>query len=93
MAARVIAVEPRAWRRDLAEALGATAATPEEAAALLAAAGYPDGVGLVVEASGNPDALPGALELLAHEGTLLVASWYGTRRRCSRSADGSTAAG
>ena len=46
---------------------------------MLTAAGYPDGVGLVIEASGSPDALPGALELLAHEGTLLVASWYGTR--------------
>ena len=29
--------------------------------------------------SGNPAALPEALDLLAHEGTALVASWYGTK--------------
>ncbi|MGH2813188.1 MAG: hypothetical protein ACRDI1_10845, partial [Actinomycetota bacterium] len=33
----------------------------------------------VVEASGSPEALSGAFELLAHEGTVLVASWYGTK--------------
>jgi 2-desacetyl-2-hydroxyethyl bacteriochlorophyllide A dehydrogenase len=75
----VVVVEPRPWRRQLAEQFGVRAATPKEAADALAAAGRPDGVGLVVEASGTPDALPGALELLAHEGTVLVASWYGTR--------------
>ena len=37
------------------------------------------GVPLVVETSGNPDALRSALGLLAHEGTVLVASWYGTK--------------
>lgn len=31
------------------------------------------------QASGNPDALRGALRLLAHEGTVLVASQYGVR--------------
>jgi 2-desacetyl-2-hydroxyethyl bacteriochlorophyllide A dehydrogenase len=77
--AHVVVVEPRPWRRQLAETLGATAIGPEDAAAALADAAHPDGVGLVVEASGSPEALPGALELLAHEGTMLVASWYGTR--------------
>jgi threonine dehydrogenase-like Zn-dependent dehydrogenase len=33
----------------------------------------------VVEASGNPEALASALPLLAHEGTALVASWYGSK--------------
>ena len=33
----------------------------------------------MVEASGNPAVLRGALSLLAHEGTALVASWYGTQ--------------
>jgi threonine dehydrogenase-like Zn-dependent dehydrogenase len=33
----------------------------------------------VVEVSGAPDALASGLGLLAHEGTALVASWYGTR--------------
>ncbi|MFN2504936.1 MAG: hypothetical protein ABR540_12065, partial [Acidimicrobiales bacterium] len=36
------------------------------------------GVPLVVEVSGNPQSLETALGLLAHEGTALVASWYGT---------------
>ena len=42
-------------------------------------AGAPGGVALVVEASGRPEALADALDLLAHEGTVLVASWYGTK--------------
>jgi threonine dehydrogenase-like Zn-dependent dehydrogenase len=37
------------------------------------------GADLVVEASGNPQALAAALSLLAHEGTALVCSWYGTK--------------
>jgi threonine dehydrogenase-like Zn-dependent dehydrogenase len=77
--ARVVVVEPRAWRRAVAEALGVDAVAPEGAPAAVAAAGHGDGVNLVVEASGSPAALPGALELLAHEGTLLVASWYGSQ--------------
>jgi 2-desacetyl-2-hydroxyethyl bacteriochlorophyllide A dehydrogenase len=68
--ARVIGVEPQVWRRELAAAVGTTAVTD---------VGRPHGVPLVIEASGNPAALPGALQLLAHEGTLLVASWYGAQ--------------
>ena len=41
--------------------------------------GRPARVPLVIEASGNPDALRTALGLLSHEGTVLVASWYGTK--------------
>ena len=37
------------------------------------------GANLVVESSGRPEALAGSLELLRHEGTVLVASWYGTQ--------------
>jgi 2-desacetyl-2-hydroxyethyl bacteriochlorophyllide A dehydrogenase len=76
---RVLVVEPRPWRRELAEQLGAATADPDEAAGAIAGAGRPDGAALVVEASGSPDALAAALDLLAHEGTLLVASWYGTK--------------
>src|ERR1700750_2277152 len=36
-------------------------------------------VALVVDASGNPDAPAMALDMLAHEGTLLIASWFGTK--------------
>ncbi len=68
---RVVAAEPQPWRRQLAEALGVTAVAPDELA--------PSSVPLVVEASGNPAALRAALPLLAHEGTALVASWYGTK--------------
>jgi threonine dehydrogenase-like Zn-dependent dehydrogenase len=39
----------------------------------------PREVPLVVEVSGRPEALAFALEMLAHEGTALVASWYGTK--------------
>jgi threonine dehydrogenase-like Zn-dependent dehydrogenase len=37
------------------------------------------GVPLVVEATGQPGPLALALEVLAHEGTVLVCSWYGTK--------------
>jgi threonine dehydrogenase-like Zn-dependent dehydrogenase len=36
-------------------------------------------VPLVLELSGSPAALAGALDMLAHEGTALVGSWYGRR--------------
>lgn len=69
--ARVIGVDPVPWRRDIASSLGlATMATTE---------GHRGGVPLVIEASGNPEALRAALGLLAHEGTALVASWYGNK--------------
>jgi threonine dehydrogenase-like Zn-dependent dehydrogenase len=37
------------------------------------------GVPLVVDATGRPSALAHALELLRHEGEVLVCSWYGTK--------------
>ena len=77
--AHVVGVEPNAWRRDLASAIGIDAVGPDGAADRLADAGRPDGVALAIEASGNPAALPGALRLLSHEGTALVASWYGAQ--------------
>jgi threonine dehydrogenase-like Zn-dependent dehydrogenase len=68
---RPVCVEPLAWRRLLASTLGATAVAPQEI----------DGaeVPLVIDASGNPDAPPAALDLLAREGVLLIASWFGTK--------------
>ena len=36
-------------------------------------------VPLVIDASGNPDAPALALNMLAHEGTLLIASWFGAK--------------
>ncbi len=68
---RPLLAEPQAWRRALARSLGVTAAAPEELAK--------EEVPLVIDASGNPDAPAMALDRLAHEGTLLVASWFGTK--------------
>ena len=68
---RPVLAEPQAWRRVMAAGLGVSAVAPEE----LAGAQVP----LVIDASGNPDALANALTMLAHEGTLLVASWFGAK--------------
>lgn len=77
--AKVIAAEPRPWRRQVAGELGIAAVSPQDLRSSLAAGGAPDGVILAVEVSGHPDALVDALDLLRHEGTALVASWYGTK--------------
>jgi 2-desacetyl-2-hydroxyethyl bacteriochlorophyllide A dehydrogenase len=68
---RPLLAEPQAWRRALAGRLGATAVAPEELPR--------QSVPLVIDASGNPDAPALGLDLLAHEGTLLVASWFGAK--------------
>ena len=68
---RPLCAEPLAWRRGLATSLGVTAVMPEELAK--------QEVPLVIDASGNPDAPGLALDMLAHEGTLLVASWFGIK--------------
>src|SRR5215475_4245120 len=66
-----VLAEPQAWRRAMASSLGATTAAPEEVAK--------EKVPLVIDASGNPDAPAMALDMLAQEGTLLIASWFGTK--------------
>jgi threonine dehydrogenase-like Zn-dependent dehydrogenase len=68
---RPLIAEPQAWRRDLASSLGVSAAIPEELAE--------ERVPLVIDASGNPDAPAMALGMLAHEGILLIASWFGVK--------------
>ena len=68
--ARVVAVEPESARRERAAELGIRAVPPGDA---------PSGVPLLVETSGAPAALADGLALLAHEGTALVGSWYGTK--------------
>jgi 2-desacetyl-2-hydroxyethyl bacteriochlorophyllide A dehydrogenase len=77
--ARVIAAEPKPWRREAAAALGIRAVTPDDLERMVTAETNGAGVPLVIEVSGNPTALAAALPLLAHEGTALVASWYGLR--------------
>ena len=68
---RPLCAEPQPWRRAVAGRAGVTAVAPEELRR--------QHVPLVIDASGNPDAPAMALDMLAHEGTLLVASWFGTR--------------
>jgi 2-desacetyl-2-hydroxyethyl bacteriochlorophyllide A dehydrogenase len=78
--ASVMAAEPRAWRREIAEGLGITAIPPERLAKTVAEATGGHGTPVLVELSGAPEALEAGLALLAHEGTVLVGSWYGTKR-------------
>jgi threonine dehydrogenase-like Zn-dependent dehydrogenase len=59
----------------VASELGIVAVETEHVGDTLGASGVP----LVIECSGNPVALASALDLLAHEGTALVASWYGSK--------------
>jgi threonine dehydrogenase-like Zn-dependent dehydrogenase len=66
-----VCAEPLAWRRDLAESLGVTAVAPEDLGN--------EEVSLVIDASGNTGAPAIALDMLAHEGTLLVVSWFGSK--------------
>src|SRR6202000_909267 len=56
---RPLLAEPQAWRRAVANGLGAATVAPEELAN--------ENVPLVIDASGNPDAPAMALDLLAHE--------------------------
>src|SRR5450432_315078 len=67
---RPLIAEPQEWRRPIASSLGISAAAPAE---------LQKEVPLVIDASGNPDAPAMALNMLAHEGTLLIASWFGTK--------------
>lgn len=77
--ARVLAGEPRPWRRRLAGELGLHAVPPDELPAAVAEATGGRGSPLALELSGVPSVLADLLPLLAHEGSVLVGSWYGAR--------------
>jgi threonine dehydrogenase-like Zn-dependent dehydrogenase len=77
--ARTICAEPLPWRRKLAASLGLRAVPPEELAETVRRETGGAGARTVVDATGSPDAPGPALALLAHEGTLLIASWLGTK--------------
>ncbi|MDQ3986378.1 MAG: zinc-binding alcohol dehydrogenase [Actinomycetota bacterium] len=76
--ARPVGVDPKPWRRAVAESFGIEAIDAERLQQVMAARPT-GGVPLLVEASGNPEALADGLALLEHEGTALVASWYGAK--------------
>jgi threonine dehydrogenase-like Zn-dependent dehydrogenase len=75
----VLGSEPEPSRRAAAEAFGVRVMPPDDVAGAVEAETRGRGADLVVEASGNPQALASSLGLLAHEGTMLICSWYGTK--------------
>jgi threonine dehydrogenase-like Zn-dependent dehydrogenase len=68
---RPLCAEPLPWRRSLAASLGITAVAPEEL--------QKEQVPLVIDASGDTEAPARALDMLTHEGTLLIVSWFGSK--------------
>jgi 2-desacetyl-2-hydroxyethyl bacteriochlorophyllide A dehydrogenase len=78
---RVLAVDPLKKRRDLALAGGAHEAFEpgEDLDVRVGEATAGRGADVVVEASGSGAALQAAIECVADEGTVVVASWYGTK--------------
>ena len=77
--ASVIGSEPLGWRRRIASELGVHAVAPSQLADRCSEVTGGRGAPLVIEASGKPAVLDDCLGLCAHEGTVLVASWYGTQ--------------
>jgi 2-desacetyl-2-hydroxyethyl bacteriochlorophyllide A dehydrogenase len=77
--ALVLGCEPDPARRRAAAVFGVDAVTPPELDARVREESDGRGAELVVEATGSPEVLAKALPLLAHEGTALVCSWYGTK--------------
>jgi 2-desacetyl-2-hydroxyethyl bacteriochlorophyllide A dehydrogenase len=75
----VLGVEPREDRRKLASDVGVTAVEPGAAADAVRERTDGRGADVAIEASGAGGALASALDWLRHEGTALVASWYGSR--------------
>jgi 2-desacetyl-2-hydroxyethyl bacteriochlorophyllide A dehydrogenase len=77
--AEVVGVDPRRDRREAAVLFGVPAVDVPEIGAVVSRLTSGAGVPLVVDATGHPPALARALELLGHEGEVLVCSWYGTK--------------
>jgi 2-desacetyl-2-hydroxyethyl bacteriochlorophyllide A dehydrogenase len=76
----VFVVDPLEKRRELALAAGADDAFgPEEVDGRVMEATRGRGADVAVETSGSGDALQDAIDAVATEGTVVVASWYGTR--------------
>jgi 2-desacetyl-2-hydroxyethyl bacteriochlorophyllide A dehydrogenase len=74
----VVGLDPNPFRRDVAKRFGISPHPPEDARdAVLDVA--PGGASVVVESSGRPEVLASSLDLLGHERTAIVASWYGRK--------------
>ncbi len=80
-AGRVLIVDPLERRRDLALEAGADAAfgPGEKLEDRVMESTEGRGADVAVEASGSGDALQQAIDNVAIEGTVVVASWYGTK--------------
>ena len=80
-AVTVIAIDPIEQRRRLARSVGATLALEPDAAVAERVMQETDGVGadVAIEVSGNPLALEKAISTVTFQGTVVVASWYGTK--------------
>jgi 2-desacetyl-2-hydroxyethyl bacteriochlorophyllide A dehydrogenase len=77
---RVIGTDPCDRRRLAASAYDIETVEPYALAAAVAEATAGAGVELVIDASGDPRTVDPDMRLLAHEGTVLVASWFGNKR-------------
>lgn len=79
-AGRVLVVDPLKKRRELALAAGADGAfVPEDLEDRVLEETDGRGADVAVEVSGSGDALQQAIDNVAVEGTVVVASWYGTK--------------
>jgi len=79
-AGRVMVVDPLVRRRELGLAVGADEAFgPGDLPGRVLDATGGRGADVVVEASGSGAALQAAIDAAAVEGTVVVASWYGTK--------------
>lgn len=80
-ARRVWAIEPSARRQALARQVGVDGvwSPGDEAARALVASNAGRAPDVVIEASGSPAALQAAIDLVAQDGTVVVASWYGVK--------------
>lgn len=80
-ALRVLVVDPLEERRQLALRIGATAALAPgpDLAAELRALNDDRAPDIAVEVSGNNAALQAAIDCVAADGTVVVASWYGNK--------------
>jgi 2-desacetyl-2-hydroxyethyl bacteriochlorophyllide A dehydrogenase len=77
----IITVDLQPRRREASLAAGADHALPADADLVERVLDLTDGRGVdvAIEASGSPAALQGCIDGVAFAGTVVVASWYGTR--------------